>query len=263
MNKINFLVASIIMIVSMIIIFIFNPIKTNNNYNQTQTSSISTISSTPKSIVTFKDNKTIELGPKQKENWDYKEKTTTPIKSLPGTKQYTFPLGSNNPQYELNILNSNLPTTTDNQQYVNLLMSAVNDLKVITTNNTQKVQDFADLKIPFSDTTDTAIPSKLLNKIIEYPTPEQFQDLKVFLTKDGNGIPLAPTLNIIGKSGNDYFLLTNYLRDININSISQSAIKECGIDKPDCISQKIDTLTNLQLTNEFVDSNIKSMLAIF
>jgi hypothetical protein len=269
MNKKNIIIPASILTILIALFIIFNPTNINKNSNTNQSSiSSSTTSNLPP--VTIKDNKTIELEPNLKENWDYKEKIFIPVasgtpdfptKGLSGTRQYVFPLGSNNPQYELNIFNSNLPTTTDNILYVSKFIQATQDLRSVSNrNNVNKVEDFSELRLPFTDTTDFRTANKLLNRDIAYDKPPQFQAFKVFLSKDGNGNPLSPVLNIIGQLNNDYFLLENNLRDINTQAIFNQAIKDCGQTTDNCVATKADSAIEIQLTNEYIDSNIKSML---
>jgi hypothetical protein len=267
MDKKNILIPASILTILISLFIIFNPGNTNKNSNSS-TNSKSSTSSSP--IVTVKDNKTIELEPTLKENWDYKEKIFTPVavgtpnfptKGLSGTRQYIFPLGSNNPQYELNILNTNLPTTNDNILYVSKFIKATQDLRSVNNiSNANKTEDFSELRIPFTDTIDFRLANKLLIRDINYDKPPQFQAFKVFLSKDGNGNPLSPVLNIIGQVNNDYFLLENNLRDINTQAIFNQAIKDCGQTTDNCVATKADSAIGVQLTNEFIDSNIKAML---
>jgi hypothetical protein len=265
-KKLTIIASTLTILISLFIIF--NQQGKVNNTNTKNTTSNSTTSNTTSK--TFKDNKTIELEPVLKENWDYKEKvfspaqqgtTNFPTKGLSGTREYIFPLGSNNPQYELNILNTNLPTTPENINYVSKFIKSATDLKqAYVYNNNSTIPDLSELIIPFTDVTDFRLYNKLFNKEIEYTKPPEFQEFKVFLSKDGNGNPLSPTLNIIGKIGNDYFLLTNFLRDISTQAIFNQAIKECGQTTDNCVASKADKAIETQLTNEFVDSNIKSMI---
>jgi hypothetical protein len=264
-NKNNIVFFSILTIIISLFI-IFNQPKKDINQSPLN-SSVSSSSST----ISFKDNKVIELEPVLKENWDYKEKSFTPVaegvagyptKGISGTREYSFPLGSNNPQYKLNIFNTNLPITSDNQVYATKFINAVKDLRSVNNfNNSQKAEDFSELRIPFTDLTDNQLAAKFLKKDVTFVKPDRIQEFKVFLTKDGNGGILEPVLNIIGKVGNDYFLLTNYLRDINIKALTDQAKTNCGTDS-DCITKKLETLIDAQLTTEFIDSNIKSMLQV-
>jgi hypothetical protein len=267
MNQKNIIIPAAVLLLLISLFLIFNPSNTNKISNSTS-SSISSTSSLPP--VTIKDNKTIELEPNLKENWDYKEKIFTPVaigtpdyptKGLSGTRQYTFPLGSNNPQYVLNIFNSYLPKTDDNTLFVSKFIKATQDLRSVNSrNNINKIESFSELRIPFTDTTDFTTANKLLNRDINYDKPPQFQAFKVFLSKDGNGNPLSPVLNIIGQVNNDYFLLENNLTDINAQAIFNQVFKDCGQTTGNCLTTKSDSAIEVQLTNEFIDSNIKAML---
>jgi hypothetical protein len=118
-----------------------------------------------------------------------------------------------------------MPTTDDNILYISKFIKATQDLRSVKNrNNSNKVEDFSELRIPFTDTIDFRLANKLLNRDVNYDKPPQFQVFKVFLSKDGNGNPLSPVLNIIGQVNNDYFLLENNLRDIDIQPIFNQAV---------------------------------------
>ncbi len=248
-----------------VISFILFGNKMNNNNASTATS---TASSTMSSImskvseVTIKDNKTIELAPKDLSIWSSTENvitSTTEIwdgyAGINGSKYYLSPKSGINVNYSLGVVNSSFQQSEAAKASLESFKTASKQ-----TSNPNNV-GFGIYTAPFRNISEAGGYAKVYIKDVVYTKPSNFDTLRVVVTKDGQSGELVPTINLMGQRGNDYFLLENQLRDFESADRYKAASAACnGSNVDKCIDIKYQAAIDLFLTPELIKT--KTDLAI-
>ena len=217
------------------------------------------------SEVMIKDNKTIELAPK--DITAFIESTNLPKADVPfdpefsgvvGTKYYTNtppPLGLN---FNIQIVNAS--QTSSEKSKAELLK-----FKTLISTGTIP-EDQALMVKPLFQSIDTAGGySKTTAKVIPYTKPSNFDNLKAIVSYDGQSQIMNPTLNLVGSRGGDYFLFETILGDLNIDATYTAAIEKCPKESADtntCIKNEARTKFNSLLTNEYLKAKLDLMVGL-
>jgi type II secretory pathway pseudopilin PulG len=235
-----------------------------NTASSTASSAISSVMS-KMSEVMIKDNKTIELAPKDLANWAVNENKIDATTVIPtdytginGSKQYNNPPAGDGQKYYLDIANSSQATSelskTELAKFKTMLTSK-GDIAGVNGG-------FFGMGSIFRKPEFGGAYAKKFIKDIEFAKPSNYDNLRVVVTQDGQSNPLFPTINIYGSRGNDYFLLTDLARDIKPLELFTASQTECNNDNANnCYDVKYQEKVNAIFTNEFIQTRVSQALA--
>jgi hypothetical protein len=265
MNTTKKIIALAIILGLAILSFILFGSKMNNNTASTTASSVmSKASEVMSSAMTMKDNKTIELAPKDLTIWSSGDviidaQTVIPegFTGINGSKSYQSPQAGDNVNYVLGVVNATF-------QQSPIAKTELDAFKAVTKLNSNPNNDnFYKFKSPFRSINEVGGYSKVYLKDVTYTKPSNFDTLRVVITKDGQSGELIPTVNLLGNRGNDYFLLENRLADFKSGQEYQAAINACvGSTVDKCVDTKYQDAIDLYLSQDLITSKIDQAIAV-
>jgi type II secretory pathway pseudopilin PulG len=235
-----------------------------NTASSTASSAVSSAMS-KMSEVMIKDNKTIELAPKDLANWAVTENKIDSTTILPqdytginGSKKYNNPPAGDGQKYYLDIANSSQATSDIPKMELAKFKSMLVAKGDLPGTNGGFFGAGAIFRTPVFE----GGYAKKFIKDITFVKPTNYDNLRVVITQDGQSTPLFPTINIYGSRGNDYFLLTDLARDIKPLELYTASQTECNNDSANnCYDAKYQEKVNAIMTDAFIQTRVNQALA--
>jgi hypothetical protein len=215
------------------------------------------------SAMVMKDNKTIEIAPKDLPNWALSENKIDAATVIPadytginGSRIYNNPPAGDGQKYYLRIANTTQATSE-------LAKTEINNFKaMLTAKGDQANGGFFGRQAIFRTTVFEGGYAKKFIKDVAFTKPANYDNLRVVVTQDGQSNPLFPTINIYGSRGNDYFLLEDLARDIKPLELYTVSQTECNNDNANnCFDVKYQEKVNAVMTDAFVQTRVSQALA--
>jgi hypothetical protein len=222
------------------------------------------MSSAMSSAIVTKDNKTIELLPKDQTQWTVTEAKFDATTSLPpgyaginGAKVFYNPPAGGSNMYTYRVVNSTFPMSEGSKTEFAIFKD------IMMRNNNSTNDDFFRAQGIFRDTNYGGGFAIRYIKDVPYTKPANLDSLRVFVSKDGNGGIPEPVVNLLGKRGNDYFYMEKLLDDIKIKDLYAAAQAACNNSNVDnCIENKYQASLDPLLTNEYIKTEVDESLAM-
>jgi hypothetical protein len=228
---------------------VFNQTVSENSQSSSSTNNITKLAAIP----AVKDNKTIEIAPKASgfgmtENlFEPSQVTDKEFAGIKGAKVFSSPESSETKTVTINTVNSTFAMSDASKTAFNQFKS------VLDSSTTLGQTDYFRLLSIFRNIDEVGGYQKELLSEITIDKPKEVNQLRTFLTQDGIQFPSAPTITIIGKDGNDYFLIENRLKDIDHIKIFNDANTACEVSNKtvnDCVKTKYSkALSDITTTN--------------
>jgi hypothetical protein len=265
MTTLKKIIGFVLLLTIIILTFIYlSPQTFNNNVSNNSQSTSSTNNITKlAAIPAVKDNKTIEIEPKvtgfgMTENlFEPSQVTDKEFAGIKGAKVFSFPETSETKTVSIYTVNSTFAMSDASKTSFNQFKS------VLDSSNTLGQTDYFRLLSIFRNIDEVGGYQKELLSEITTDKPKEVNQLRTFLTQDGIQFPSAPTITIIGKDGNDYFLIENRLKDIDHIKIFDDANTACEVNNKtvnDCVKTKYSKALSDITTANYLTQKAKETL---
>jgi hypothetical protein len=271
MSKLKNIFALLIFLalVALVIIFL-NPSLINQKVKAPDTTSKNSSSSTQTTIAntpTTKDNKTIEVAPKDPtlfstitSKFEANQVTDKEFAGISGAQISRSPANSDNPKVSFFSVNSTYPMSDSSKVELEFFKNFLDKNQQF-----ERTELFRLLRI-FRQPDEIGGYQKELQNDLEIDKPEGVQKLRTLYTNDGIQFPSPPTITILGQSNNDYFVIEYRLQDIDHIQLFKTATDRCMVPEytvNDCTKKEYFNQITPITTSEYLLSKAREAISIF
>ena len=253
-------------LIALVVVFL-NPKSFNQNAAKNSTSSTPAVVQPAATLApVIKDNKTIEITSNTAEfaavehKFDVAQITDREFAGISGAKVFSSPEINTTSKTKLYVVNS----TFNKTEQATLAFGTFNG--ALNRNTTLKNTEYYRILDIFRDIDAIGGYQKEFVSDITIAKPAAIDAIRAMFTQDGIQFPSPPTVTIMGKSGNDYFVIENKLTDIDHVKLGEEAKAACevgGDTVNECVIDKYNKAILPITTPEYLVNKSNEALSFF